>query len=109
MGTFDNVFQLKKEVSIYSFINKFTYLEYKDVIGKSSQLSRILLSSDDVKLPLKFPIKQTCAITINISQGQTFDCIGNDFHKEVFDHWKLYVALSRAIKFSAESNNIKLR
>ena len=59
-----------------------------------------------MKLPIKlcrhqFPIKPAFAITINKSQGQTFDCVGVDIRREVFDHGQLYVALSRAREFAA--------
>ena len=34
-------------------------------------------------------------MTINKSQGQTFENIGIDLRKDVFNHGQLYVALSR--------------
>ncbi|KAB0792783.1 hypothetical protein PPYR_00660 [Photinus pyralis] len=43
----------------------------------------------------QFPIKIAFAMTINKSQGQTFDQIGIDLRKDVFTHGQLYVALSR--------------
>ena len=43
----------------------------------------------------QFPVKLAFAITINKSQGQTFEYIGIDLRSEVFAHGQLYVALSR--------------
>lgn len=43
----------------------------------------------------QFPIKLAFAMTINKSQGQTFDKIGLDLRKDVFNHGQLYVAFSR--------------
>jgi len=43
----------------------------------------------------QFPIKLAFAMTINKSQGQTFDRIGIDLRKDIFNHGQLYVAFSR--------------
>ncbi|XP_058796990.1 ATP-dependent DNA helicase PIF1-like [Phymastichus coffea] len=43
----------------------------------------------------QFPIRLAFAITINKSQGQTFDKIGIDLRRDVFNHGQLYVAMSR--------------
>jgi len=43
----------------------------------------------------QFPIKLSFSMTINKSQGQTFEMIGLDLTHEVFAHGQLYVALSR--------------
>ena len=40
-------------------------------------------------------------MTINKSQGQTFDVVGVDLRHPVFTHRQLYVALSRARHFSS--------
>lgn len=45
---------------------------------------------------LQFPIKLAYAITINKSQGQSFNTTGVDLREEVFGHGQLYVAMSRA-------------
>ncbi|XP_008202508.2 uncharacterized protein LOC103315450 [Nasonia vitripennis] len=43
----------------------------------------------------QFPIKIAFTMTINKAQGQTFEKIGIDLRREVFNHGQLYVALSR--------------
>lgn len=40
-------------------------------------------------------MKLAFAVTINKSQGQTFERIGIDLRRDVFNHGQLYVALSR--------------
>jgi len=42
----------------------------------------------------QFPIKLVFAMTINESQGQTFDRVGIDLRKDVFNHRQFYVAFS---------------
>jgi len=42
----------------------------------------------------QFPIKLAFAVTINKSQGHTFDRVGVDLRKDVFNHGQLYVATS---------------
>ncbi|XP_043283139.1 uncharacterized protein [Venturia canescens] len=49
----------------------------------------------------QFPIKLAFAMTINKSQGQTFDRIGIDLRKNVFNHGQLYVAFSRVRSWSS--------
>ena len=53
----------------------------------------------------QFPIRPAHAMTINKSQGQTFDMVGMDLRRDVFNHGQLYVALSRA----KSSGKIKVR
>ena len=43
----------------------------------------------------QFPIRLSFAMTINKSQGQTFDRVGISLKDPIFSHEKLYAALSR--------------
>lgn len=43
----------------------------------------------------QFPVKIAFAMTIYKSQGQTFEKVGIDLRKDVFNHGHLYVAFSR--------------
>jgi len=43
----------------------------------------------------QFPIRPSFAVTINKSQGSTYDKVGIDLSEPVFSHGQLYVALSR--------------
>ncbi|XP_043463102.1 uncharacterized protein LOC122501545 [Leptopilina heterotoma] len=70
-----------------------------DKMGQIVFINRITLYSDD-RYPFQFsrrqfPIKLAFAMTINKSQGQTFDKIGIDLRRDVFNHGQLYVAMSR--------------
>ena len=63
-------------------------------------LTRIDLAPSDVSLPFvlkrrQFPIIPAYAMTINKSQGQTFEYVGIQLDEPVFSHGQLYVALSR--------------
>jgi hypothetical protein len=49
----------------------------------------------------QFPILPAFAMTINKSQGGTFDKVGIDLSVAVFSHGQLYVALSRVRSFDA--------
>ena len=49
----------------------------------------------------QFPILPAFAMTINKSQGGTFDSVGIDLSTSVFSHGQLYVALSRVRTFAA--------
>lgn len=55
-----------------------------DVIDASGELERI-----------QIPVRLAFAITINKSQGETFDIVGAYFRKPVFSHGQAYVAFSR--------------
>ncbi len=73
-------------------------------------IPRIDLAPSDTTLPFvlrrrQFPIIPAYAITINKSQGQTFDHVGIDLQTPVFSHGQLYVALSR----SRNHNQVKVR
>ena len=70
-------------------------------IGKKVFIPRITLNTgESSSLPFilyrkQFPITLAFCMTINKSQGQTFERIGLDLRKDVFSHGQLYVALSR--------------
>ncbi|UYV68620.1 hypothetical protein LAZ67_6000238 [Cordylochernes scorpioides] len=72
-------------------------------------IPRIDCSSGESDYPFKmirrqFPIKISFAMTINKSQGQTFNKVGLYLPNPVFAHGQLYVALSRITK----KENIKI-
>jgi hypothetical protein len=63
-------------------------------------IPRIKLSSNRGELPyivtrIQFPVRLCFAMTINKSQGQSFDVVGVDLRFSVFSHGQLYVAISR--------------
>ena len=81
-------------------------LEVQLFNGPTVLVPRIKLISTDLDVPFKlcrlqFPISLSFAMTINKSQGQTFDVVGVDLRHPVFTHGQLYVALSRARHFSS--------
>ncbi|GBO04416.1 hypothetical protein AVEN_274664-1 [Araneus ventricosus] len=64
-------------------------------------LPRVKLAASDVNLPFvlnrrQFPLIPAYTMTINKSQGQTFDHVGIYLDEPVFSHGHLYVALSRS-------------
>lgn len=67
--------------------------------GEIAFIPRITISCRDkyqfILYRHQFPIKLAFAMTINKSQGQTFDYIGIDLSSQCFSHGQLYVALSR--------------
>jgi hypothetical protein len=68
--------------------------------GKRVLIPRITLVPSDGFLPFKlrrrqFPVRLSFAMTINKSQGQTFDRLGLLLSQPVFSHGQLYVAFSR--------------
>ncbi|XP_024368016.1 uncharacterized protein [Physcomitrium patens] len=63
-------------------------------------IPRITHHCNDSRLPFtlcrrQFPVTGAFAITINKSQGQSYDRVGIYLRNEVFSHGQLYVALSR--------------
>jgi hypothetical protein len=63
-------------------------------------IPRIKLTSKEGELPFivsrrQFPIRLCFAMTVNKSQGQSFNFVGVDLRIPVFTHGQLYVALSR--------------
>ena len=75
--------------------------------GKKYYVSRHRFAPDLKNLPLnaferfQFPLKLAFAMTINKSQGQTFDRIAIYLPQPVFAHGQLYVAFSRVRNFAA--------
>ncbi len=68
--------------------------------GNRALIPRISLIPSDTFLPFKlrrhqFPIRLSFAMTINKSQGQTFNRLGLLLPQPVFSHGQLYVAFSR--------------
>ncbi|KAK8792732.1 hypothetical protein WA158_002607 [Blastocystis sp. Blastoise] len=69
-------------------------------------IPRIICNSNPEDLPIiisrrQFPIRLAFAMTINKSQGQTFERVGVYLDRPVFSHGQLYVAFSRARSFNA--------
>ena len=78
--------------------------------GNRVLIPRITLTPSDAFMPFKlrrrqFPIRLSFAMTINKSQGQTFDRLGLLLPQPVFSHGQLYVALSRV----RSSTSIKVK
>lgn len=72
--------------------------------GQRIFIPRIDLIADNTMLPFKlkrrqFPVRLAYAMTINKSQGQTFDKVGIYLPSPCFAHGQLYVAFSRARGF----------
>ena len=79
-------------------------IEARVIAGKASGeihfIPRIKLSSDEKDLGFiltrrQFPVQICFAMTINKSQGQSFDVLGVDLRWPVFSHGQFYVGMSR--------------
>jgi hypothetical protein len=72
-----------------------------DFDGQLRTIPRIALTSgEEDELPFtlrrkQFPVRLCFAMTINKSQGQSFETIGLDLRSPVFSHGQFYVAVSR--------------
>ena len=71
-----------------------------DFDGQTRLIPRVLNTTGKEDLPYiltrkQFPLRVCFAITINKSQGQTFDQVGIDLRTPVFSHGQFYVAISR--------------
>lgn len=75
-----------------------------DKAGEIVFIPRVTLIEDS-KFPYilkrhQFPLRVAFCMSINKSQGQTFEKIGIDLTRDVFGHGQLYVALSRTRNWS---------
>ena len=71
-----------------------------DFDGQLRVIPRIKLSAIDTSLGIalsrkQFPVRLCFVITINKSQGQSFEAVGVDLRSPVFSHGQFYVAALR--------------
>ena len=81
-------------------------------VGRHVFIPRIKLIPSDTSVPFKFqrtqfPIRLAYCMTINKSQGQTFDKVGIYLPRPCFSHGQVYVAFSRARCFGDITLQIK--
>jgi hypothetical protein len=79
-------------------------------LGQSVFIPRVDLIPSEDEFPVtirrrQFPIRPAFAMTINKSQGQTFERVGIYLPSPVFSHGQLYVAFSRAVS----KNNVRIK
>ena len=68
--------------------------------GTNIFIPKMVLTPSDSSIAFKmrriqFPIIPAFAMTINKSQGQSFDHVAIDLRRNIFSHGQLYVAISR--------------
>lgn len=71
-----------------------------DKAGQTVLIPGITCESTEGTFPFKlirqqFPLKLCFSMTVNKSQGSTFDMVGINLQQEVFSHGMLYVAMCR--------------
>ncbi|XP_065679979.1 ATP-dependent DNA helicase PIF1-like [Hydra vulgaris] len=74
--------------------------------GNRVFVPRVQLAPSDANLPFtlkrrQFPVRLAYSMTINKSQGQTFEKVGVYLKKPCFLHGQLYVACSRTRSFNS--------
>ena len=74
--------------------------------GARVLIVKTIMKPNDTDLPfqlkrIQFPLRLSYAMTINKSQGQTFEKVGIALRNPCFSHGQLYVAFSRARSFGA--------
>ena len=79
-------------------------------VGEDVIIPKITMTPTDTRRGItfnrqQFPVLPAFSMTINKSQGQSFDYVGVDLTDKVFSHGQLYVAVSRCIS----SQNLKIQ
>ena len=73
--------------------------------GQRTLIPRVTFCPNDTNLPfqlkrVQFPVRLSYAVTINKSQGQTYEKVGIYLRRPCFSHGQLYVAFSRTRAFN---------